>query len=343
MTRSLRVAIVELSLEHRSGTARPGEAMERVLGTRGHHVQRLGPERGLLERLRRGRSTDPLDGLADHLARGLKAERFDVVIARGIEVGRVLERDLGGALRVLDWPNVGYVEAYSTSESDLGRVDALFRRERRLLVATDLVLSPSAHLTRFIESTVAVEGLAGKLVTALLGCDEAKRTATFSSAPRIVYAGSLYPIQDPYLLSRLTGLSPFPIECYGPRPPADGYLPHRLAYRGFAADESFLADYQVGLITVARDRLREYSPATKLPYYFAHGLPVLFPGWMKEGHDHPDCALPYEEGTFVSQARLLLEPERWQRMSAAALVAAEARNWRRTLAPLVEAIESRFS
>lgn len=350
MTRSLRIAIVELSLEQRSGTARPGEAMERVLRDRGHDVHRLGAEPGLLNRLQRGgglwrRLTrasveHPLELLADRMSRVLRPGRFDVVIARGFEMGHVLKRDLG-VLRILDWPNVAYVEAYSTSESDLSRVDTLFRRERGVLDAADLVISPSNHLTRFIESTVPVDGLADKLITVLLGCDRVARTAQPSSKPRIVYAGSYYPIQDPYLLSRLTGLSPFPIDCYGPRAPADGHLPHRLTYRGFAADESFLSDYQVGLVTVARDRLREHSPATKLPYYFAHGLPVLFPAWMKEGHDFPACALPFEESTFAAQALRILEPGRWEQMSVAALAAAEQRSWNTTLAPLFEAIEGR--
>ncbi len=230
MSRARDIAIVELSLEQRSGTALPGLAMERVLRDRGHRARRVGPPPGLWERLRaEERSTprswlrratgrppvDAIDGLARHLARMLRAERFEVVIARGIEVGRVFCHDVPG-LKILDWPNIHYVEAYSSAESDLGRLEAVFERERAVLEATDLVISPGHHLTRFIEATVPVADLARKLVTVPLGCEPAARRAQPSAPPRIVYAGSYYPIQDPYLLSRLTVLSPFPIDCCGP-------------------------------------------------------------------------------------------------------------------------------
>lgn len=355
MSRALDIAILELSLEQRSGTALPGLAMERVLRDRGHRARRVGPPPGLWERLRaEERSTarswlrrasgrppvNAIESLARHLAAMLRAERFDVVIARGIEVGRALCHGVPG-LKILDWPNIHYVEAYSSGESDLRRVESIFERERAVLEATDIVLSPGHHLTRFIETTVPVAGLGKKLVTAPLGCEPATRRAQPSATPRIVYAGSYYPIQDPYLLSRLTALSPFPIDCYGPQRPPDAHLPHRLNYRGFAPDPSFLADYQIGLITLSRDRLREASPATKLAYYFSHGLPVLFPAWMKEGHDFQTCAIPYAEGIFTERARSIINPERWAPLSAAAIKAAGERSWARTLGPLVDAIELR--
>ncbi len=349
MSRALDIAILELSLDQRSGTALPGLAMERVLRARGHRARRIGPPPGLWERLRgQARSpirswlrratgqppADALEALAGHLAAMLRAERCDVVIARGLEVGRVFLRDVPG-LKILDWPNIHYVEAYSSAESDLSRVDAIFEDERAVLEAADIVLSPGRHLTRFIEETVPIGGLAQKLVTAPLGCEPAGRRAQLSATPRIVYAGSYYPIQDPYLLSRLTALSPFPIDCYGPQRPPDAHLPHRLNYRGFAPDPAFLADYQIGLITLSRDRLREASPATKLAYYFSYGLPVLFPSWMREGHDFPECAVPYEEATFTDRAQAVVADGQWSQLSDAALVAADARRWDHTLASLV--------
>ncbi len=356
MSRPLDIAILELSLEQRSGTALPGLAMERVLRERGHRARRVGPPAGLWERLRAeerrsarswlrratGRPPlDALDALARHLAAMLRAERLDVVIARGIEVGCVFLHDVPG-FKILDWPNIQYVEAYSSSESDLSRVDALFRRERAVLEASDLVISPGQHLTRFTEATVRVDGLVDKLVTVALGCEPTSHTAHFSAAPRMVYAGSYYPIQDPYLLSRLTALAPFPMDCYGPQQPPDAHLPGRLNYRGFAPDSAFLANYQVGVITLSRDRLREASPATKLAYYFAHGLPVLFPWWMKEGHDFPACAVPYDEATFAARALSLVRPGCWEEMSRSALQVGLNCTWEKTLTPLVSALELRL-
>lgn len=350
MTRRLHIAVVELSADLRSGTAVRGRAIARVLESRGHQVERVTPPRGTWERLvRRERSTtwrllgsvgfrvDQYEGVADALEPLLRG-RFDVVVARGLHVGHVLPRDLP-ALKVFDWLNVAYIEEYSTSEPDLDAVDRCFARERRVLEASDLVVSVGEHLTSFVTNNVNVAGLEAKLITAPLGGERAARTAAWAPTPRVVYAGSYYPIQDPFLLSRLTALSPFDLHCYGPKPPADGHLPTRLRYRGYAPSEDFLADYQVGLITVARDRLREVSPSTKLPYYFAHGLPVLFPEWVKEGYDYPGCAVAYTEENFAERLRQMTERSQWQRLSAAALEAAARRSWEITLAPLVEAIE----
>jgi hypothetical protein len=148
-----------------------------------------------------------------------------------------------------------------------------------------------------------------------------------------VYAGSYYYIQDPYLLAQLSRVSPYPIDCYGPEDPNRKFLPAALGYKGYGAGLGFLADYQFGLITVSRDALRQHSPATKFPYYFAHGLPVLFPEWMKEGFEYADCAVPYNEQAFAEVVRSLGEAT-WRRMSEAAKALAARLSWDNVLRPL---------
>jgi hypothetical protein len=101
-----------------------------------------------------------------------------------------------------------------------------------------------------------------------------------------------------------------------------------------------LSQYQLGLITVSRDRLREHSPATKFPYYFAYGLPVLFPEWMKEGHEY-DAAIPYAEESFVQTVQeIACDRRRWTDLSNRARSIAESLTWEKVLLPLDELINN---
>jgi hypothetical protein len=255
-------------------------------------------------------------------------------------VGSVLTR-ISGTFRVVDVANLLFLEAYYTWGPNLDEVEETYDKEMAVMRAADAILSPYDLLSQcMVEAVGAGADLAGRLVTVPLGCDPAARHARFASSPRIVYAGSYHYIQDPYLLASLTRLSPFPIACYGPTNPNRRFLPARLDYRGYAQSVDFLADYQFGLITLSRDRLREFSPATKLPYYLAHGLPVLFPAWMREGHGYSDCAIPYDESSFAAQVRAASEPSRWRALSEAALRRAARLTWAEALRPLAELLEA---
>jgi hypothetical protein len=274
------------------------------------------------------------DALAAALRPQIERGGFDVVIGRGQHAAHATT-GMSGFRKVLDAPNVEFLEGYYAASPDLVEVEATFDREEALLRDVHHVLVPHPLLeTILVEAFPRVEGLGKKLVTVRLGAEPARRHARFSPEPRIVYAGSSYYFQDPCLLSRLAGLSPFPVECYGPRDPNRRFLPTPLLYRGFAPDADFLADYQFGLITVSRDRLRQYSPVTKLAYYLMHGLPVLFPAWMKEGHELPGSAIPYDEDTFKARVLEAASPPRWEALAVSARSAGARRSWQETLLPL---------
>jgi hypothetical protein len=348
---TLRVAILEVDPAGLSATGIRGRAIAGFLRARGHDVSVLHPPGGFLERFsrarislasrlaRRLRGARTLPHLWDALAAALRpqieGDRFDVVIGRG-QHAAYATTGMTGFRKVLDAPNVEFLESY------LALVEATFDREEALLRDVDHVLVPHSRLQAFlVESFPGVEGLGKKLVTVALGAEPARRHARFSPEPRIVYAGSSYYFQDPLLLSRLAGLSPFPLECYGPRDPNRRFLPTPLRYKGYAPDADFLADYQYGLITVSRDRLRQHSPVTKLAYYLMHGLPVLFPEWMREGHELPGCAIPYDEDTFRDRVLEAALPSRWETLAAAARSAGARRSWAETLMPLAELLETR--
>jgi hypothetical protein len=237
----------------------------------------------------------------------------------GQALGFVLTR-LTGCVRILDMHNICFLEAYYNFGSKMDEVEQTFEKEIQLLRGLDAILIPHAILRDYFLTHLAPQlpGVAERTHTVRLGCEPASRLAAFSPQPRGVYAGSYYPIQDPYLLAYLSKISPYPVDCYGPHDPNRTFFPTPLRFKGFAPSVDFLADYQFGLITVSRDVLRQHSPSTKFANYFAHGLPVLFPEWMKEGFEYPDCAIPYNEGNLPEVAVRMADEPTWTRMSRAA-------------------------
>jgi hypothetical protein len=352
----VRIAILEVDPAERSATGVRGRAMAEYLRGRGHDVAVLHPPAGFLERFSRtrfsfkaralrrlsGRKTLPhlWDAMSEVLRKQIRRGGFDVVIGRGQNVAYSLV-GMGGLVRILDLPNVEFLENYYSSNPNLVEVDETFLKEQDVLREVDHILVPHPLLARLIsEAFPHVGGLERKVVNVRIGAEPASRQAQFAWPPRIVYAGSYYYFQDPYLLSLLSGSSPFPIDCYGSRDPNRGFLPTRLQYKGYLPTADFLADYQFGLITVSQDRLRRYSPTTKMSYYLMHGLPVLFPEWMREGYDHPECAVPYTEESFASVVRESSERPTWERLAAAAREAARALAWEDTLAPIARLVEA---
>lgn len=350
----MRIALLEVDPENRSATGVRGRALASFLRAEGHAVEILSPPAGavarafgweyslaarLRRRLRRERwLRHPWEYLADEfeaLVRPLS--RFDALVGRGQAASHVFTR-IQGPLKLLDMANIDHLELYYGGVVDLGQVERTYEREMEVFEAADRILCHHEVLTRFLADRLSDRPeLAWKLLTVRMGCSPAARRARYDAAPRIVYAGSAMYIQDPFLLASLARTSPFPLECYGPSDPNRSFLPSRLAYRGYAPDLSFLADYQVGLITVSRDLLRRNSPSTKFADYFAHGLPVLFPEWMREGHEYAGCAAPYTEETYRDVAQAVAGcPATWQAMSERALEVSREVAWDHVLRPLAD-------
>jgi hypothetical protein len=236
--------------------------------------------------------------------------------------------------------NLLYLEAYHAWGANQAEVEETYEKEVRVWQSVDYIFCHHPLLTAYFVAHLAhVADFSSKTRTVRMGCDPAARVARYADPPRLVYAGSYYYIQDPYLLAQLTKMSPYPIDCFGPEDPNRKFLPAALRYQGFEAGIDFLADYQFGLITVSRDALRQNSPSTKFPYYFVHGLPVLFPEWMKEGYDYGDCAIPYNEDNFACVLKSLANEQTWRRRSEAAQTLAKELSWQQTLQPLCAILE----
>jgi hypothetical protein len=337
----VKIALLRLAFggSERSATGVRGRALEQYLRGRGHSVETLSPRQEVLTRNQWWRES-PLarlllrvvpialpslwDAIADDLEPRLLAGGHDAALAIGQDCGQVLVRGSFRGRKLLDMHNVLFLEAYHSGSASLPEIEALFERELRVLQAVDHLLVPHHLLAGYFLDRVGRErGLGPKVTVVRLGCDLAARRAVFADPPQLVYTGSAYPIQDPYLLSCLAQRSPLPLHCYGPTDPNRRFFPARLDYRGYAASLDVLADHQIGLVTVSRDALRQHSPSSKFAPYFAHGLPVLFPSWMKEGHEYGEAALAYEEDSFAQRCRELSVQQAWERRSAAALALAE--------------------
>ena len=333
----MKIALLRLAFggSERSATGVRGRALEQYLGGRGHTVETLSPRQEALTRNHWWRESPlarllrkvlpiglpPLwDAIADDVEPRLLGGGYDAALAIGQDSAHVLTRGSFRGRKLLDMHNVLFLEAYHSGSVPLQEIEDLFERELRVLRCLDHILIPHPLLAGYFLDHVGRErGLGPKVTVVRLGCDPSTRRAAFADPPQLVYTGSAYAIQDPYLLSCLAQRSPLPLHCYGPADPNRRFFPARLDYRGYAPGLEVLADHQIGLITVSRDALRQHSPSSKFAPYFAHGLPVLFPSWMKEGHEYGEAALAYDEDSFAPRCRELSEQPAWERRSAAAL------------------------
>jgi hypothetical protein len=337
----------------RTATGERGRAITLFLRAQGFTVDVVTPSPGIVEEfarfrfsllsrlkrrlLRRTLLPHFWDHLADDLEPRLRRGNYDVAIGRGQPLAYVLTRGFGG-LRVLDMANILHLEDYHAASCDINEIGATYEKELELFRCVDAIVVHHEILERFFREHVFNDP---KVMTVRMGCyvHADQRRALYRPDGRIVYAGSYYYMQDPYLLSLLSGKSPHPIDCYGPQSPNRPFLPFPLNYRGYVADTAFLADYQAGLITVSADRLRRHSPSTKFAYYFAAGLPVLFPEWMVEGHTY-GAAIPFTEADFGSRVQSLLGDQgRWTTLSELARETALTLSWDRVLLPLLELLQ----
>jgi hypothetical protein len=347
----MKIAQLEMYPGDGAATGERGRAISRWLRDHGHHVDVLAPDPGRLRdfsrfrfsvwsrlkrRALRQRFLPHLwEYVADDLEPRIRRGGYDATIARAYSVAFVLTRGLPG-LKIADVANVGFLEHYHSWSPDLAEVDKEWEMEMAVYRACDAILLPHEILAGFFRRYVYDDA---KVLTVRLGADPALATARYAAVPRIVYAGSYDYFQDPFLLGMLAQRSPCPIHFYGPRDPSRQFLQGHLDYRGFAPNASFLAEYQLGLITVSHDRLRQHSPSTKFAYYFAHGLPALFPAWMKEGYGY-EAALPYDESSFAEVvAGALGDESRWRELSRKAKAIAADLTWDRVLSPLAGVLQ----
>ncbi len=157
----------------------------------------------------------------------------------------------------------------------------------------------------------------------------AEKKAKYNSSPKIVYFGYLggYWINLP-LLSNLTKQYKN-IDVYGYPEPDKKY---KLNYKGYAT-KKILSNYQFGLITITKDRLRSEGFSGKHIDYLSYGLPVLTPEWRKE-EKLGKTAIFYNDNNFLEVIKRYSQKKQWEKVSKNSIKMAENMNWDSTLKPL---------
>lgn len=161
------------------------------------------------------------------------------------------------------------------------------------------------------------------------GCSLQKQKAQFAVPPRIIYLGSLngYWINLD-LLSELSKMYPH-IDVYGFPEPDQKY---NLNYKGYAEPE-VMKDYQFGLITISKDRLRREGTSAKHVEYLSWGLPVLVPEWRTSVKTMKGTLL-YNKKNFLSTIEKYSKKTEWTKLSQEAVKEAKNYSWDKILKPI---------
>jgi hypothetical protein len=168
------------------------------------------------------------------------------------------------------------------------------------------------------------------------GCNPKKEIdrARYNKNVKIVFLGKLSGewVNKP-LLSNLTKLYG-KIDVYGAPCPEKVY---GLNYKGYAPSLDVIKNYQFGLITISKDKLRKNSFSSKHLEYLSYGLPVLTPDWRKDPL-LKDVSIYYNESNFLDVINIFSQKYKWKTMSNKCHEKAKAWEWEKALNPLKNVI-----
>ncbi len=165
------------------------------------------------------------------------------------------------------------------------------------------------------------------------GCDPKIKTSQYSSRPKIIHIGNINsPWVNQKLLKQIQAKNP--VNIYSYQKPSSKY---KIKTLGFLKDLSKLNQYQFGLITISKDKLRSNSFSAKHLTYINYGLPVFCPEWRKDLL-LKSATIYYNENNFESQFRKYSQKKLWLQKHQAALKIAKDLSWNNTLLPILPII-----
>jgi hypothetical protein len=271
--------------------------------------------------------------VADHrlrsaiLASSLPLDAFDLVICETPYDAGVLTRSTS-ASTLYDCPAPWADEVYYDGRLSGSQHAKLRGLELKLFESVDYLAFHWESYTRYVLEHYGISG--HNLLTLNFGCIPSSSRARFMDPPRVVYLGNLSAgFNDTPLLARLAAQYPH-IDVYGGPPPDPGL---GLNYLGYAPSVDVLQQYQLGLVTCSKDKLRREGFSSKHLQYLTYGLPVLVPAWRR----HLDLlrgSVPYTEQTFRSVIDAMSDHRLWQTTSDEAYGQALQLDWEETLGPL---------
>jgi hypothetical protein len=266
---------------------------------------------------------------ASILAPVLQQGKYDVVLCE-LEPYALALRAVPGAISILD--------AASPSVEEMKYAGHLFEWEYKRLRRVMLQLYPSLDYLNFHWYTYAeyVKDYlynGDNFITVNWGCEPKQSRANFAERPRILFRGNLsgYWTNFP-LLSALS--KQYPIDVYGTPAPHPKWGLH---YKGPSASADVCAQYQFGLITITKDRLRRRGFSSKHTQYLSYGLPVLTPAWRKDPL-LATVSIEYTEDNFLEKLTAYSKRAQWQRLADRSYELAQRWEWDRTLQPFASIV-----
>jgi len=114
-------------------------------------------------------------------------------------------------------------------------------------------------------------------------------------------------------------------------------LEYKIKTLGYLKDLSKLNQYQFGLITISKDKLRSNSFSAKHLTYISYGLPVFCPEWRRDPL-LKSATIYYNENNFESQFKKYSQKKFWDQLHQSTLKLAQKLNWNQTLLPILSII-----
>lgn len=165
------------------------------------------------------------------------------------------------------------------------------------------------------------------------GCYPQAKTSHYSLHPKIVHIGNVNsPWVNQKLLKQIQTKNPVDIYSY-----EKPNIENDIKTLGFLKDLSKLSEYQFGLITISKDKLRSNSFSAKHLTYISYGLPVFCPEWRQDPL-LKSATIYYNENNFESQIKKYSQKKFWLKKHQAALKLAKKINWNQTLEPILPVI-----
>lgn len=266
--------------------------------------------------------------MADLLEKRINGSHYDVVIGVETVWSYVLTRDLG-CLKIFSCESLEADELYFSKKfTDLDRVHSVRGVELEILKKSDYVIFPWKTTENYVRRYI---WNGSNFVTIKYGCHPQSKTASYFFPISIVSLGNIgWYWSNRELMSYLTRISPYVIDCYGAYKPPKKY---GINYKGFAKSTEIVLNYQFGLNTVSKDKFRCNHHASRIMTYLAFGLPVLSPDWLQFSHELKGV-LPFNEENFLNIVEDNSDRDRWERLSKEAHEQARELDWNTVLQPL---------
>lgn len=254
--------------------------------------------------------------------------KFDFIICETQHDSYVFLHDIPG-IKIYNCTVPWSDELYMGGDLSEDNYNKLKELEIKIYTKSDYLFFPWHLYTEYIQKNI----YKGKnLSTLTWGCTQRSivKKVKYNNTPKIVYLGLLDGNWvNVKLLSKLTKLYKN-IDVYG-GPPPDVKL--GLNYKGYALKTDVLKDYQFGLITISKDKLRKSSFSSKHLEYLSYGLPVLTPDWRKDSK-LDDVSIYYNEANFLKQLKKYSQKDNWEEMSRKSYQKAQNFNWEKGLRKL---------